>query len=64
MNTQTIDTPTELDDRDLDLVAGGNGSGGGGFLFVSNRGNQSGLINFGLLNGSNLNVLGFQSNFG
>ena len=23
MNTQTIDTPTELDDRDLDLVAGG-----------------------------------------
>ncbi len=65
MNTQTIDTPTELDDRDLDLVAGGNGSGGGGgFLFVSNRGNQSGLINLRLLNGSNLNILGFQSNFG
>ena len=50
MNTQTIDTPTELDDRDLDLVAGGWGG------ITYNQGNtvQSGLLDVSLLNGNNI----------
>jgi hypothetical protein len=62
MENRIIDTPTELDDRDLDLVSGGGGSSS---LFWSSRGNQNGdLLAVGVLNGSNLNVLGFQSNVG
>jgi hypothetical protein len=61
MENRTIDTPTELDDRDLDFVSGGtsNGGGGGVLLFAPSRGNTSGgLIGLGVLNGNSINVLG------
>jgi hypothetical protein len=60
MNTQTIDTPTELDDRDLDLVAGGWGSET--LINGSGNGNTSGggLITVSVLNG-NLNGLNLLS---
>ena len=59
MDNQIIDTPAELDDRDLDLVAGG--WGGDTLINGSGNGNTGGgsLITVALLNGNldGLNVL-------
>jgi hypothetical protein len=46
MENAIIDTPTELDDRDLDLVSGGGGECGYG-----------GTTQFGLVNLNDVNVL-------
>jgi hypothetical protein len=57
MENRIIDTPTELDDRDLDLVSGGTSDGGGGgSFFLSSRGNTSqfGILNVSALNGNNI----------
>jgi len=55
-----ISTPTELDDRELDLVAGG----GGGETLINGSGNGNtgggGLLTVALLNG-NLNGLNLLS---
>ena len=57
MNTQTIDTPTELDDRYLDLVAGGGQHDGGGlgailgFQSFNGNGNGSGNNGISILDG-------------
>ncbi|HSZ91739.1 MAG TPA: hypothetical protein VK822_20460 [Acetobacteraceae bacterium] len=48
---QITDTPTELDDRDLDLVAGG---WGGGVSYNQGNTSQFGLLNVSALNGNNI----------
>jgi hypothetical protein len=60
MENRIINTPTELDDRDLDLVSGGGGSeSGGALVFAPSRGNTSGgLLGLGVLNGNSVNLLG------
>jgi hypothetical protein len=52
MEDRIIDTPTELDDRDLDLVSGGTY----GLSVDYNQGNtsQNGVLNVSLLNGNNI----------
>jgi hypothetical protein len=47
---QIIDIPTELDDRDLDLVAGG----WGGVTYNQGNTSQLGLVNISALNGNNI----------
>jgi hypothetical protein len=53
MENRIIESPTELDDRDLDLVSGGGGNycGGGG------GGGSGGTLQVGLVNLNDVNVL-------
>ena len=62
MENRIIETPTELDDRDLDLVSGGWSGGGDTLINGSGNGNTGGggLLTVALLNG-NLNGLNLLS---